>query len=211
MKPFEIIRSTAVPIDMADVDTDQLLPARFLKQPRSVGYRDFFMRDRRFDSNDVPIPSFPLNDPKFAGAQIIIAAPNFGCGSSREGAVYALVDYGIQAVVGTSFGQIFFGNALKNGLLPVILPAENVAALRESVLKNPAQTIEIDLAADTIRSGDGLAFRFEIPQLPKACILSGQSELEVTLQRRPLIGEFEKKYFSENGWAAKSPLQPIGR
>ena len=207
MKPFEIIRARAVPIDIADVDTDQLLPARFLKQPRSVGYSDFLLRDRRFDANDNPVPGFPMNDPKFKGATIIIAAPNFGCGSSREGAVYALVDYGIRAVIGTSFGQIFFGNSLKNGLLPVVLAPEQVAALRDSVLDNPERIIEIDLAADTVRSGDGLEFRFDIPQLPKACILSGQSELEVTLQRRSRIDAFEKTYFSANAWAATSPLQ----
>jgi 3-isopropylmalate/(R)-2-methylmalate dehydratase small subunit len=131
MQAFTHVRALAAPLEGRNVDTDQIIPARFLKKNRDEFYKNYLFHDLRFDEHGVPRPEFILNRPPFQGAQILVADENFGCGSSREGAVYCLADYGIRAILAPSFGDIFFNNCLKNGLLPVRLDAKVLAAIRQ--------------------------------------------------------------------------------
>jgi 3-isopropylmalate/(R)-2-methylmalate dehydratase small subunit len=200
MEKIERFEASAVPIDVADLDTDQLIPARFMKQPRSVGYAQFLLHDRRFEADGSPRSSFPMNQPAYTGAEIIVGGANFGCGSSREPAVYALADYGIRAVIAPSFGGIFFNNALKNGLLPIRLDERDVAALRAAVAVEQPARLFVDLERSAVGIVGGKSYRFEIPQLARTCLLSGMSELDVTLQRRDRIDAFETRYFATHPW-----------
>lgn len=176
MTPFVTITSAAVVLDRANVDTDQILPARFLRKPRSAGYQHFLFHDLRAD------PAFPLNDPRAEGAAILVAGPNFGSGSSREGAVYALVDAGFRCVIAPSFGDIFAGNAAKNGLLT--LAAEQAAGLSGFPL------LTVDLPAQRISLPGGATVAFAIDAFKKRCLLEGLDDIGLTLGYREQIAAF---------------------
>ncbi|GJD60170.1 3-isopropylmalate dehydratase small subunit [Methylobacterium frigidaeris] len=195
MQPFTTLQAVAVPLAVANIDTDQILPARFLKKPRSAGYGNFLFHDERRRSE-----AYPLDVPAYAGAGILVTDRNFGCGSSREGAVYALVDGGIRCVIAPSFGDIFASNAAKNGLLTVTLPEDVVAFLRARLAAAPGATVTVDLPAQTVTDPDGAAIPFEIDPFKKRCLVEGLDDVALTLEHAAAIAAFEARVAAEEPW-----------
>ena len=205
MEPFKSLRAVALPIAQPNFDTDQILPARFLQKPRALNFGEFLFRDLRYRSDGSENPDFVLNEPAYRPARIVLGETNFGCGSSREHAVWALYDYGIRAVIAPSMGDIFMSNAAKNGLLTIVLPAPAVARMIEATLATPGLQIAVDLEAQTVSidgsiSGpipglaEGIPHRFEIDAYRKKCLLSGLDELGYTLTQLDKIESFESSY-----------------
>jgi 3-isopropylmalate/(R)-2-methylmalate dehydratase small subunit len=195
------LTAVAAPIDLPNVDTDRIIPARFLRKPRgSEGYAGFLFHDERFDPDGTPRPGFVLNQAPYARARILVAAENFGCGSSREAAVWALDAFGIRVVIAPSLGDIFHQNCVKNGLLPVILPADQVADLRRQLREWPGAEVAVDLEAQTVTAPDGTRHRFEIDPFRKELLLTGRSELALTLSLDASIREFEARQARETPW-----------
>lgn len=195
MQPFTTLQAVAVPLDVANIDTDQILPARFLKKPRSAGYGNFLFHDERRRGE-----AAALDAPPYAGAGILVTDRNFGCGSSREGAVYALVDGGLRCVIAPSFGDIFASNAAKNGLLTVTLPEEAVAALRGRLKAEPGATVTVDLPAQTVTDPDGRAIPFEIDPFKKRCLVEGLDDVALTLEHAEAIAAYEARVRAEAPW-----------
>jgi 3-isopropylmalate/(R)-2-methylmalate dehydratase small subunit len=200
MEPFIRLNTTAVPIGMPNIDTDQIIPARFLWRKRRDGFGHLLFHDLRFNDGGAPKRDFVLNRDAYRDARIVVADRNFGCGSSREHAVWALYDYGIRAVVAPSFGDIFFNNSFQNGLLPVVLPAERVAALRTLLEHSPGGHVAIDLEAQTVTGPDGAIDRFEIDPFRKECLLAATDDISFTLGHHDCITEFENAYESRIRW-----------
>ena len=193
MKPFEFLDSQAVPIPQANIDTDQVLPARYLQKPRSDDFGPYLFRDLRFRKDGSEEPGFVLNQAPYRNGKILIARRNFGCGSSREHAVWALYDYGFRAVIAPSFGDIFASNALKNGLLPVVLPEAAVAELLEITLKQPGSRVKLDLTAQTVVASNSVTYGFAVDPFSKHCLINGLDELDYTLSQAQHIVEFERR------------------
>lgn len=193
MEPFKRLDAVAVPLARPNVDTDQIVPALYLQKPRSDNFGDYLFHDVRHDAQGRRRPEFVLNAPEYSGASILVAGPNFGCGSSREHAVWALYDGGFRAVVAPSFGDIFFSNALKNGLLPVRLPAPAVQRLLATLLASPGAHLQVDLVTRTVAAADGLVDYFDIDPFPRLCMLEGIDELDYTLSQREAIEAFERQ------------------
>ncbi|HJR00429.1 MAG TPA: 3-isopropylmalate dehydratase small subunit [Methylomirabilota bacterium] len=200
MEPFARLTAVAAPMDLPNIDTDRVIPARFLRKPREAGFGPLLFHDVRFDAAGTPKPEFVLNQPAYRSARILVTAENFGCGSSREMAVWALMDYGIRVVIGPSFGDIFFENCFKNGALAVVLPAEVAAGLRRALAERPGATLSVDLESQTITGPGGEAIRFEIDPFRKHGLLTGQDEVEMTLARLPAIEAFEVRRRVEMPW-----------
>jgi 3-isopropylmalate/(R)-2-methylmalate dehydratase small subunit len=198
MEPIDRLEATAAAMARANVDTDQIIPARFLQKPREPSLGEYLFRDLRFAADGSEIPDFFLNQPPNRAARVLVADTNFGCGSSRENAVWALHDYGFRAVIAPSFGDIFATNSLKNGLLPIRLPAEVVTALLARLGEEPGLPIAVDLAAQTVTLPDGATYAFDIDPFAKHCLLNGFDELEYTLTRVAEIAAFERRYGREN-------------
>jgi 3-isopropylmalate/(R)-2-methylmalate dehydratase small subunit len=190
-EPFTTLTAIAAPLDMSNVDTDQVIPARFMRRPRDERYSQYGFHDLRFTPEGGKRPDFILNRPPFDQAGILVAARNFGVGSSREAAVYALLALGLRAVVASSFGDIFFSNALKNGLLPVRLPESTCDALRARLLAAPGTLLTVDLPANRLVEPDGTAHPFAIPPFARDCLLRGLDEIGLTLTMLPEIEAFE--------------------
>ena len=184
--PFES-RLVLFPVD--NIDTDQIIPARFLKTISKDGLGDQLFYDWRYDAAGNPKPDFVLNHPEAKHAQILLAGDNFGCGSSREHAPWALLQYGFRAVISTSFADIFKGNSLKNGLLPVVVPRD----VHNWLFAHPETTVKVDLASQTITLGDGRAVEFPIDSFSRHCLLEGVDELGYILQQEDAIGRFESR------------------
>jgi 3-isopropylmalate/(R)-2-methylmalate dehydratase small subunit len=189
MSVFTVLTSRAVPLALANVDTDQIIPARFLKRPRDARYASYAFADLRFAADGNPT-DFVLNDPAHAGAAIMVADRNFGVGSSREAAVYALAAIGMRCVIAESFGDIFFSNALKNFLLPVRLPADAVAALRG--LAQAGVKFTVDLHRQVVLAGN-TEHPFTVPPFARQCLLQGLDETGITLTHLPAIEAFEAR------------------
>jgi 3-isopropylmalate/(R)-2-methylmalate dehydratase small subunit len=200
MEPFLRLDAAAVPIGVPNIDTDQIIPARFLWRKRRDGFGHLLFHDLRFNDGGAPKPDFVLNRDGYRDARIVVADRNFGCGSSREHAVWALYDYGIRAVVAPSFGDIFFNNCFQNGLLPVALAAERVAALRALLEQAPGSHLAIDLEAQTVSGPDGAVDRFEIEAFRKECLLAGMDDISFTLGHSGHIAEFENAYEAKIRW-----------
>jgi len=200
MEPFQTLDAVAAPIATPNIDTDQIVPARFLSRPRESGYGNYLFHDLRFDDGGAEKPDFVLNRPAWRNARILVADWNFGCGSSREHAVYCLHDYGFRAVIAPSFGDIFFGNAFKNGFLPVVLPADAVADLRRQITEQPGARIAIDLARQTVTAPSGAVHRFDIDPFRKQCLLQGVDEIAFTLGHGDAIAAFEQRQAAEVSW-----------
>jgi 3-isopropylmalate/(R)-2-methylmalate dehydratase small subunit len=200
MEPFTRLDAVAAPMPVPNVDTDQIIPARFLRKSRKDGYGQYLFCDLRFDSDGKEKPGFVLNEAPYRGARILVADKNFGCGSSREHAVYALWDYGFRVVIAPSFGDIFFGNSFKNGFLPIVLPAEATAELRDAIQANPGAHVTVDLASQLVIGPEGTTHRFEIDSYRKECLLKGIDELDFTLARRAEIAEFERRLAEAMPW-----------
>lgn len=194
MTGFKQHKGIAVPLDSVNVDTDAIIPKQFLQKVNRIGFGKHLFHDWRFldDAGQQPNPEFVLNQPQFAGASILLARENFGCGSSREHAPWALADYGFKTIIAPSFADIFYGNAINNGLVPVRLKDEEVEALFQLVAANPGLQIEVDLEANQVRAGS-LSFGFEIDEFRRYCLLNGLDAIGLTLQHEAAIGAFEAK------------------
>ncbi len=190
MEKFTPFESKMVLIARDNVDTDQIIPARFLKTISKVGLGDQLFCDWRYDAEGKPKPDFVLNNPESKFRQVLLAGDNFGCGSSREHAPWALTQYGFRAVISTSFADIFKNNSLKNSLLPIVVPADVHAEL----LKNPEQQVKIDLASQTLTLASGRKVEFPVDSFAKHCLLEGIDELGYILQQEPAIAAFEASY-----------------
>ncbi len=199
MQPFTTINAIAAPIDEANVDTNQLCPTRFNKVPRGSRYAQILFHDRRFNA-DGGEKEFLLNVEPFRSARILVADRNFGCGSSRESAVYALYEFGIRCVIAPSFGDIFANNCGKNGLLPVVLPDDVTAAIREQLRTQPGATIAVDLNAQTVTDPSGKLYKFEIHPVRRKCLLEGLDDVARTHEYRARIETFEAQYGAERAW-----------
>jgi 3-isopropylmalate/(R)-2-methylmalate dehydratase small subunit len=192
MEKFTTLTSRLAPLPIDNIDTDQIIPARFLKTISKAGLGDNLFSDWRYDASGNPKPDFILNQPEGHAAHVLLTGDNFGCGSSREHAPWALVQYGFRAVISTSFADIFRGNAVKNSLLPVIVPPETARKLFEAVHANPAATVTIDLAAQTLTLPDGSSVGFPVDEFAKQCMLQGVDELGYILQLEDEIKAYEK-------------------
>jgi 3-isopropylmalate/(R)-2-methylmalate dehydratase small subunit len=200
MDPFVRLSAVAAPIDLPNVDTDRIIPARFLRRPRESGYGPLLFHDVRFAGDGSERPEFVLNRPGYRDARILVTAENFGCGSSREMAVWALLDYGIRVVVGPSFGDIFFENCFKNGALAIVLPGDVAASLRRALAERPGTILTVDLESQAITGPDGVRIRFEVDPFRKCGLLSGQDEVALTLEHLPAIEAFETRRRAELPW-----------
>ncbi len=194
MKPFEPLRAVALPIAQPNLDTDQIIPARYLQKLRSEDFGQYLFRDLRYRADGSENPGFLLNHPGYRAARIVVAERNFGCGSSREHAVWALCDFGIRVVIAPSFGDIFQSNALKNGLLPVVLPAAIVDKGLSALLAKPGSAIEVDLDAQTVTLPDDSVHAFAIEPYSRHCMLQGLDELDYTLTQVDHIAAFERRF-----------------
>ncbi len=201
MQPINVLTSTAAPLDISNIDTDQIIPKQFLKRIERTGFGEFLFFDwRRIQegpSLGEPEPGFVLNQPHYAGAQILIAGKNFGCGSSREHAAWALADYGFRAVIAPSFADIFFSNAGKNGMILVRLREEDVNLLTHRSTRNPLHTITISLEAQTVVDGEGFHRHFEIDPFRKYCLLNGLDDIALTLRHEAELDAYEAEHDEE--------------
>ena len=193
MNPFRIHTGLAAPLDRPNVDTDQIIPKQFLKRVERTGFGQFLFYDWRFAPDGPPDSSFPLNDPRFDGASILIAGKNFGCGSSREHAPWALADYGFRAIIASSFADIFANNSRKNGLLPVTLTDDEVAYLMKQAGGSAAYQLTVNLEDKTVTDADGFLARFEIGDFERDCLLEGLDDIGLTLQHTADIEAFEAR------------------
>ncbi|NJB86302.1 3-isopropylmalate/(R)-2-methylmalate dehydratase small subunit [Lewinella marina] len=191
MQPFKKLTSTAVPLPIEDVDTDQIIPARFLKATTREGFGENLFRDWRYDKLNHPREDFVLNSPAYSG-EILVAGANFGCGSSREHAAWAIYDYGFKAVVSSYFADIFKGNALNNGLLPVTVSPQVLDEIFRTIEGNPAARFTIDLEAQTFTNEEtGTSTHFDIDEYKKTCLINGYDDIDFLLSQREKIEAFE--------------------
>ena len=193
MKAFTQFEAVAVPLDQANVDTDQIVPALYLQKPRSDNFGNYLFHDVRRDASGALRADFVLNQPAYTNAQILVAGPNFGCGSSREHAVWALGDGGFRVVIAPSFGDIFLSNALKNGLLPVRLPAAAVQEMLSQLSERTGARVRVDLKSQLVVGPDGRTHRFDIDPFARHCLLEGLDEIAYTLAQHARIEEFERR------------------
>lgn len=205
MEPFTTLTAVAAPLDIANIDTGMIVPGRFQRIRRQPGIIDFshaFLHDLRFDADGKPRTDFVLNEPAHRDAKILVTGADFGCGSSRESAAYAVLDYGVRALIGPSFGDIFYGNCMQNGVLPVVLPLATVQALWGQLRAAPGARITIDLAAQWVTAPDGSQHRFEIDPTRKERLLAGLDDVGVTLTHLRQIEAFEAQWRKEATWLA---------
>ena len=193
MAEFTTLTSRMVPLPVENVDTDQIIPARFLKATDKSGMGDALFSDWRYNPDGSPKPDFVLNDPKYQGAQILLAGDNFGCGSSREHAPWALTGYGFRAVISTSFADIFRNNSLKNGLLPIIVDPETLQSLFDLVEEAPTAEITVDLETQTVLLPDGSSVTFPIDPFSKTCLIQGVDQLGYIMSFDEAIEKFENE------------------
>ena len=191
MEAFRKLTATAAPIQIANIDTDQIIPARFLKTPRSTNHGQFLFHDMRRGRDGNLSEDFILNQKEFKASGILVADNNFGCGSSRESAVYALHDAGIKCVIAPSFGDIFYTNSLKNGLLPIKLDRSIVQAIWKALASANSSEVEVDLESQTIHLPDGSTYSFEIDPFRKQCLLEGLDDIDLTLKHQESIEQHE--------------------
>ncbi len=191
MAPFTTLTAIAAPLNMANVDTDKIIPARFLKTIKRSGLGVHLFDTLRYSPDGAENPDFVLNKPQYRAAEILIAGENFGCGSSREHAPWALLDFGLRCVIAPSFADIFHGNCFKNGILPIALPVEICEQLMADAALGANARISIDLAAQTITRPDGSEIRFEVDAFRKHCLLNGLDDIGLTLEHAPAIDRYE--------------------
>lgn len=195
MIPFISETGLAAPLDRVNVDTDQIIPKQFLKRIERTGFGRYLFFDWRFQNDGVTAdPQFILNSPRFAGASILLAGRNFGCGSSREHAPWALLDYGFRAIIAASYADIFYNNCFKNGILPVVLPEETVDMLLARSTTTPGYQMTVDLESQTISDDSGLIASFAVDPFRRHCLLNGLDDIGLTLVHLDKISEYESKY-----------------
>ena len=204
MERFDRLTGPAAPLDTPNVETDLIFPSRFLKKPLSAAYAGYLFHDLRFDAEGAPVADCVLN--REPGPRILVANRNFGCGSAREGAVYALSEFGVRSIIAPSFGDIFFTNCLTNGLLPVRLDGADCARLRAQVAERPGAEMTVDLEGQRVVGPDGGAYPFDIDPFWKRCLIAGLDQVEATLEHEAEIAAFEERYRSETSWLFDTPL-----
>jgi 3-isopropylmalate/(R)-2-methylmalate dehydratase small subunit len=200
MKPFRKLDSIAASLALENIDTDQIIPARFMRAPRTTDHGQFLFHDMRRGPDGAARKDFVMNQPDFANTGVLVADTNFGCGSSREAAVYALWDAGIRCVIAPSFGDIFYSNATKNGLLPVALDREIVQSIWRALEVANSARIEVDLDAQTVHLPDGTTHGFEIDPFKKRCLLEGLDDIDLTLQHVDTIDAHERAARGARPW-----------
>ena len=192
MEPFVKIDGVAAPLDRVNVDTDAIIPAIHLKSIRRTGYGQFLFERWRFNEDGSPRPEFVLNQPSYTNASILVAGRNFGCGSSREHAPWALSEYGIRCVIAPSFADIFFNNCFQNGLLPIVLPEETVRQIMDLASENPGIRLHVDLEAQRVwDEKEEVVVDFDVDQFRRYCLLNGLDDIGLTLQQEDKIAAFE--------------------
>ncbi|MFM7333613.1 MAG: 3-isopropylmalate dehydratase small subunit [Tabrizicola sp.] len=201
MDKFTTLTGVAAPMPLVNIDTDMIIPKQFLKTIQRSGLGKNLFDEMRYAPDGQEIPDFVLNQPAYRSAQIIVAGDNFGCGSSREHAPWALLDFGIRCVISTSFADIFYNNCFKNGILPVVLPPEAVAHLMDDARKGANARITVDLESQTVTASDGKTFSFEVDAFKKHCLLNGLDDIGLTLEKASAIDSFEKKNATLRPWA----------
>lgn len=209
MKSFQYLRALVAPLDRSNIDTDAIIPKQFLKSIKRTGFGPFLFDEWRYldhgepdmDCSNRPInPDFILNQPRYAGAQILLTRSNFGCGSSREHAPWALLDYGFRVIIAPSFADIFYNNCFKNGILPIVLPTETVDQLFQEIDANPGYRLEVDLNNQKVTTVAGTSFSFEIDPFRKHCLLNGLDDIALTLEKISGIRAFEEQHRQRAPW-----------
>ena len=200
MQKFDRLDGPAAPLPMANIDTDQIIPKQFLKRIDREGLAEGLFYDFRFDFDGSLKPDFVLNQPAYKGVSILIAGDNFGCGSSREHAPWALLDYGIRCVISTSFGDIFYNNSFKNGILPIRVSHEDLEKLFDDAERGANATMTIDLENQEIRGPDGGAIKFDVDPHRKHCLLNGLDDIALTMVKKDKIDTYESKVGAERPW-----------
>lgn len=193
MQPFTQLTGIVAPLDRVNVDTDQIIPKQFLKRIERTGFGEFAFFDWRYLPDGSPNPDFELNRPAYHGATVLVTGRNFGCGSSREHAPWALLEYGFRAIIAPSFADIFFNNCIQNGILPVVLPEERVADLMKAAQDQPGRRLTVDLEAQELRDDEGLRIAFDIDPFVRERLLKGLDDVGMTLELEREIATFEKK------------------
>jgi len=200
MRPFTQLTGLVAPLDRVNVDTDQVIPKQFLKTIKRTGLREGLFFDWRKRKDGSPDPSFFLNQPRYQGATILVTRDNFGCGSSREHAPWALLDQGFRCIIAPSFADIFYNNCFQNGILPVVLKSEDVLSLLKEVIDTEGYQLTVDLGRQTVTTPKGTTYRFEIDPFRKDCLYQGLDSIGLTLQHEPAITAYESRRKAEAPW-----------
>jgi 3-isopropylmalate/(R)-2-methylmalate dehydratase small subunit len=200
MTPFTTLTGIAAPMPLVNIDTDMIIPKQFLKTIQRSGLGKNLFDEMRYDRQGAEIADFVLNQPQYRAAEILVAGDNFGCGSSREHAPWALLDFGIRCVISTSFADIFYNNCFKNGILPVVLPPEAVAVLMEDAKRGANARITVDLPSQTVTTSDGQSFGFEVDAFKKHCLLNGLDDIGLSLEKVASIDAYEGKAAQARPW-----------
>ncbi|MBV1707677.1 MAG: 3-isopropylmalate dehydratase small subunit [Hyphomicrobiales bacterium] len=201
MTPFTTLTGIAAPMPITNIDTDMIIPKQYLKTIARTGLGKGLFSEMRYDEQGAENPDFVLNKPAYRHAQILVAEDNFGCGSSREHAPWALLDFGIRCVISTSFADIFYNNCFKNGILPIKVSPEDLAKLMDDAERGANATMTVDLGSQTIRGPDGGQVNFEIDPFRKHCLMEGLDDIGLTLVKAPKIADFEAKASAARPWA----------
>ena len=200
MDKFTTLTGIAAPMPLVNIDTDMIIPKQFLKTIHRSGLGKNLFDEMRYFPDGTENPDFVLNKPAWRGSQIIVAGDNFGCGSSREHAPWALLDYGIRAVISTSFADIFYNNCFKNGILPIVLPAEAVEALMKDAENGANARLTVDLESQTVTGADGTAYHFDIDPHRKHCLLNGLDDIGLTMEKASAIAAYETRIAQSQPW-----------
>ncbi len=200
MQPFRKHTGQVAPLYRANVDTDQIIPKQFLKRIERTGFGEFLFNDWRRSADGTPDPEFVLNQPRYAGASILVGGKNFGCGSSREHAVWALADFGFHVVIAPSFADIFANNCAKNGVLTVVVSEQEVSEIAQKASEIPGHSLTINLENCTVEDGQGLTTHFQIDEFTRHCLLEGLDDIGLTLQQKTEIAKYEAKHPVPSAW-----------
>ncbi len=201
MDKFTKLSGVAAPMPLVNIDTDMIIPKQFLKTIKRSGLGANLFDEMRFNQDGSEIPEFVLNQPAYREAKILVAGDNFGCGSSREHAPWALADFGIRCVISTSFADIFFNNCFKNGILPIVLPQEEVDKLMDDAQRGANAVVSVDLESQTITGPDGGEISFDVDPFKKDCLLNGLDDIGLTMKKAEAIDTFEARYEAQAPWA----------
>jgi 3-isopropylmalate/(R)-2-methylmalate dehydratase small subunit len=201
MLKFEMLNGVAAPLNIINIDTDMIIPKQFLKTILRTGLGKSLFYEMRYTQGGQELPEFVLNKPAYRKAEILVAGDNFGCGSSREHAPWALLDFGIRCVISTSFADIFYNNCFKNGILPIVVTPDQLKLLMDDASRGANATLTIDLPNQEIRGPDGGRIKFEIDPFRKHCLMNGLDDIGLTLEKSSSIDAFEKKNAVSHSWA----------
>ena len=201
MQKFTTLTGVAAPLPIVNVDTDMIIPKQYLKTIKRTGLGVGLFSEMRYNEDGTENPDFVLNKPAYRNAQILVAGDNFGCGSSREHAPWALLDFGIRCVISTSFADIFYNNTFKNGILPIVVSPADLDKLMDDASRGSNSTLTVDLESQTIKGPDGGTIRFDIDPFKKHCLLNGLDDIGLTMEKAPAIATFEQKIAAERPWA----------